>query len=561
MEKNRKGSKAIFASTKSFPTRRRSLKVGVIDLITRQPTKSIYARIMNPNYTSIMPQFVSVWIEQMGHEVYFVSYTGFENLYRELPDDIDILFISTFTQAAYTAYSISNLFRQKGVVTVLGGPHARAFADDAKRYFDYVLGLTDRELIRDLLADFSSQPHEGILLSAKEQPKALPGIQERWKFIQLNMAKTRMIHVVPMIGSLGCPYRCSFCIDSQIDYQTLPYEQIREDLHFLQSQPKPPIVSWYDPNFGVRFNEYMDIIESVVKPGKMGFGAESSLSLLSETNVLRLKKNNFLAMLPGIESWFDFNDKSKQQKTTGVDKVKAIAEQVNMIARHIPYIQTNFVFGIDSDFGPAPFELTKMFVDLVPGIYPTYNLITAFGNSAPLYYQYQAEHRVLDVPFPFLNGSAGLNVRPKNYSFVEFYDHLIDLSQYSFSPRKIYQRFKANWHPLPKWMNLLRAALSGKGLAGNFSQIRKRLMTDREFQVFYAGDTMKPPKYYHDQVKGAMGIFYEFIPKEVVHYLEHGEPAPNPRISNTFPLTLSKRQLAPVGEPNRNATGNQSSTL
>src|SRR5262245_18110795 len=232
------------------------LKVGIIDLVARQPTKSIYSRIVNPNYTSVMPQVIAVWVEQLGHEVHYISYTGFEDLYRELPQDIDLLFISTFTQNAFTAYSISNLFRQRKVVTVLGGPHARAYAEDAKFHFDYVLGLTDRNLIRDLLGDFSPHLEEGVFLSAARQLESVPGICERWKFAQKNLAKTRLVHVVPMIGSLGCPYKCSFCIDSRIDYQPMPYDQIREDLAFLQSQNRPPIVAWYDPNFGVRFNDY-----------------------------------------------------------------------------------------------------------------------------------------------------------------------------------------------------------------------------------------------------------------------------------------------------------------
>lgn len=503
--------------------------------MARQPTKSIYSRIVNPNYTSLMPQVIAVWVEQLGHEVHYMTYTGFEDLYNELPQDIDLLFISTFTQNAFTAYSISEIFRQRGVVTVLGGPHARAFAEDAQYHFDYVLGLTDRSLIEDLLRDFSPHPEEGVLLAAARQIVSIPGVQERWKFAQKNLAKTRLIHVVPTVGSLGCPYTCSFCIDSQIDYRAMPYDQIREDLKFLQSQEKPPIVAWYDPNFGVRFDDYLDIIESVVPPGRMAFGAESSLSLLSEANLKRLKKNNFIVMLPGVESWFDFNGKSKQSKNYGLDKVKSVAEQVNRVLAYVPYVQVNFIFGLDADEGDAPFELTKTFADLAPGAFPNLAMITSFGNSAPLNAQYQAEGRVLDIPFPFLDGNSGLNVRPKNYSLVEFYDRMINLAAYTLSPKRILRRFQANKHPLPRWMNLLRALFSVKGVGGNYTEIRNRLATDPEFQAFYSGDSMKPPTYYHEKIRKNLGPFYEKLSQRTLDYLQNGQTLPNPRVSNALP--------------------------
>lgn len=523
----------------------------MVDLVARLPTKSIYARIVNPNYTSIMPQMVGVWAEELGHTVHYLTFTGFEDLYRDLPQDIDILFISTFTQAAFTAYSISEIFRKKGVVTVLGGPHARAYADDARRYFDYVLGMTDKDLLQRLFEDFEPQKEEGVWMSATQQPRNLPGIRQRWRFIQENLKKTRVVHVVPMIGSLGCPYTCSFCIDSKVDYQPLPFDQTREDLAFLASQPKPPIVAWYDPNFGVRFNEYLDLIESVVKPGTMAFGGESSLSLLNEANMKRLKKNNFIVMLPGIESWFDFNAKSKQSKTFGLDKVKVIAEQVNMILRHVPYVQTNFIFGMDVDEGALPFELTKKFVDLSPGAYPTYAFITSFGNSAPMNQRYQSEGRVIDIPFPFLDGNSGLNVRPKNYSLPEFYNHMIDLVHYSFSPKRIWRRFQANKHPLPRWMNLLRATLSGKGMGGNYMAIRNRLMTNREFREFYSGESVKPPRYYHETIRSTLGAFYQHLPSRIIDYLDRGEPAPNPRIENAISprWTPAQPSLSPLPIP------------
>jgi hypothetical protein len=52
----------------------RRLRIGVIDLVTRGPTRALYARVMNANLASITPQVVGVWCEAEGHEVTFHAY-------------------------------------------------------------------------------------------------------------------------------------------------------------------------------------------------------------------------------------------------------------------------------------------------------------------------------------------------------------------------------------------------------------------------------------------------------------------------------------------------------
>ncbi|NQV22035.1 MAG: cobalamin B12-binding domain-containing protein, partial [Rhodospirillales bacterium] len=136
---------------------RKKLKIGILDLASRAPTRKMWSRMMRANLASIMPQIVGVWSEEAGHEVHFVCYTGSENLLEELPSDIDVLFISAFTRSAHLAYAISNMYQKQGTVTVLGGPHARCYPEDCQKYFDYVLGITDKTLVDDLLHDCTQQ--------------------------------------------------------------------------------------------------------------------------------------------------------------------------------------------------------------------------------------------------------------------------------------------------------------------------------------------------------------------------------------------------------------------
>lgn len=491
----------------------RKLRIGIIDLVTKGPTRALFARVMNANLASIMPQVIGVWCEAEGHDVTLVCYTGFEDLLTELPSDVDILFIGAFTEAAQTAYALSNMFRSRGAVTVLGGPHARCYPEDARKYFDYVVGFTDRAVVHDILRDCAQHRPLGVHLAAREQPASLPGIRERWKFIDPTLRKAPLIKMVPMLGSLGCPYTCSFCIDSTVPYQPLDFEAMKDDLMFLLGKFKRPLVGWHDPNFGVRFDDYMKAIEEAVPPNSIDFIAESSLSLLSEPHLRRLKRNGFKGMLPGIESWYSLGEKSHTGRAIGMEKVVQVSEHVNLILEYIPYVQTNFVLGLDSDAGPEPFELTKRFVDMTPGAFPGYSLLSAFGRAAPLNLEYQRENRILPFPFHFLDNNRAMNVKPRNYAWPEFYRHVIDLGKHTFSARAILRRLGANRMAVPKWMNVVRAVSSeGYGRIRYNTRVLRGLTTDAGFRRFFERETDELPQFYAAQVKNDLGPLWHSLP-------------------------------------------------
>src|SRR5438874_5480253 len=488
----------------------RKRRIGIIDLVSKGPTHALYARVMNANLASIMTQVIAVWCEQEGHDVTFVCYTGFEHLVEELPDKVDLVFIGAFTEAAQLAYALSHLFRSHGAVTVLGGPHARCYPQDAVQYFDYVLGFTDKAVIRDVLQDCAAHRPIGLHLAARQQPTMLPGVRERWKFIAPTLHKAPLIQIVPMLGSLGCPYTCSFCIDAAVPYQPLDFEVMQEDLRFLVRTLQRPRVAWHDPNFGVRFNATMDAIEAAVPPGRIDFIAESSLSLLSEPHLKRLQRNGFKALLPGIESWYDLGNKSKAGQLKGMDKVRQVSDHVNMILRHIPYVQTNFVLGLDTDAGQEPFELTKRFVDLTPGAFPGYSLLSAFGRAAPLNLQYQRADRVLPFPFHFLDNNHAMNIKPKNYAWRDFYDHVIGLTRYTFSGRAIVRRFRATHAAIPRWMNVVRAVSSeGFGRIRYHTELRRRLDADPQLRRYFDQETNELPEFYAERVRQDLGPLWE----------------------------------------------------
>ena len=525
----------------------RRLRIAILDLVTKRPNPGLYGRIMNANLASIMPQMIGVWCEEAGHEVHFVCYTGIEDLTTELPKDVDLLFIGAFTQSAFLAYAISNMFRRRGTVTVLGGPHARCYPEDAQKHFDYVLGFTDRKLVGEVLQECAPHRPVGVHLSAGRQPEELPSLASRWKFVESTLTKAPTIKIVGMIGSLGCPYTCSFCIDSTVEYQPLGFDRLTEDLRFLLTKHKRPIVGWHDPNFGVRFDDYMNAIEAAVPPGRMRHIAESSLSLLSESHLKRLRANGFQAALPGIESWYDMGNKSKTRRT-GLDKVQQVSDHVNLVLRYIPYVQTNFVLGMDTDEGSEPFELTKRFLDLTPGAFPAYSLLSAFGRAAPLNLDYQRAGRVLPFPFHFLNNNHAMNVKPLNYSWTAFYDEVVSLSRYSFSWRAIGRRFTATPAAIPRGMNVVRAVSSeGFGRIKYHTMMRRLIDADRSVRAYLEGDTTVLPEFYHAKIRRDLGAMYQFLPEGAIFHDQNAYlKAHEAGTASAPPAALGRRPTRPA---------------
>ena len=499
------------------------LKIGVIDLVCKGPTTTLWARAMHANLASIMPQVVATWCEEEGHDVKLICYTGLEDLRKELPKGVDLVFISAFTESALLAYALSNYFRSQGAVTVLGGPHARCYPDDAVQYFDFVLGFTNQGTIQEVLHNCQPQRPEGKHLSAGKQPSHLPGVRERWKFIEPTLKKAPVLKMVPMIGSVGCPYTCAFCIDATVDYQPMSVDIIKEDLRFLLTKFKKPVVGWHDPNFGVRFHETMDAIEAAAPLKSFRFLAESSLSILTEDHLKVLQNHGFEALLPGVESWYELGNKSRTSRLAGEEKVKRVAEHVNLMFKYVPYVQTNFVLGLDSDSGDEPFELTKRFVDLAPAAFPGYSLLSAFGEAAPLNLDYQKNNRVLPFPFHFLNNHLAMNVKPANYEWVDFYDKVIDLTAYTFSKKAIYRRYMASPSRASKWMNTMRAISSeGYGRLRFFKQVRQNLIHDRGFRQYFEGESQELPAFYKQIIQKDLGIWWEWLPKGAI---EHNQNA------------------------------------
>src|SRR5262249_1171747 len=156
------------------------------------------------------------------------------------------------------------------------------------------------------------------------------------------------------------------------------------DLSFLSTNLPGVLVGFYDPNFGVKFDEVIHVLETIPPDLRNPYMIESSLSILRGSRVTRLKETNCVAVAPGVESWADYSNKAGGGQTTGVEKLHRVVEHFRLLHENVPYLQANFIFGLDTDQGNEPIELTKEFMTRTPFVWPALNIPVPYG-STPLY--------------------------------------------------------------------------------------------------------------------------------------------------------------------------------
>jgi radical SAM superfamily enzyme YgiQ (UPF0313 family) len=162
------------------------LRIGILELVSAGATGNwghkAYNFLVTKQYASIMPQAISVWCRNLGHDVFYATYFGNQDPKTLLPKDLDIVFISAYTQASALAYSLAKLYCKEKTLTVIGGPLAKQFPEDCLRFFDIVVGDCDKTLIAEILKD---QPRGQILTSGRALV-SLPSIEERMPEIRAS---------------------------------------------------------------------------------------------------------------------------------------------------------------------------------------------------------------------------------------------------------------------------------------------------------------------------------------------------------------------------------------
>lgn len=483
------------------------MKIGVLEIIIDEVPKSfgeiIYNHYFKKPQVGIMPQVIAVWCSRLGHNVHYNTYIGQKDISKLVPNDIDLLIISSFTQASALAYATAKFYRKKGVKTALGGPHAKAFPKDALRFFDFVIQDCDIDTINDLIND---EYVVGTIINT-QMPKELPSFEERNKIV--GPTHFGFKEVIPIYSSIGCPYTCDFCVDATSKYFTLPAEFLKNEIQYISKNHPSAMITFHDPNFGVKFDQTLSILEEVEPHLRNEYGIETTMSNIKQERLERLRNTNCIYIQSGIESWSAYSDKTNFVKSRENSKVDSIISHFRECLKYVNSVQGNLIFGTDSDVGYLPIQQTKHFIQSLPELWCSNNIPTPYGGT-PLFKQVIRENRVLTkMPFSFYY-TPYLCWLPKNYDVKEFYKYTHEIFQFNSSFRQNINRVKSKLNLKFKFVNLLRSRNHFKDFK-LIGEIVNQLHTDKQMLSFHEKRSSELPKFYRHMIKSKLGNLSELI--------------------------------------------------
>jgi len=307
----------------------------------------------------------------------------------------DLVGITVLTSAAFRAYEIAEIYRKRGIKTVLGGIHVSMLADEAEQYADsIVIGEAEvvwQNLLDDFLQGKLKKRYIGELRSLENSVHPRRDLFHP-DYSYANIQTTR-----------GCPMRCDFCSVHTFNgskYRARPVDEVLDEIETI---PDERLFFVDDNLIGYTkdsANRAIRLFKGMIDRGiKKDWYCQASLNIADNEEVLKYAAESGCRMiLIGIES-----EKVDQLQETnkkmnikiGVDHYE---EAFQRIHKHGISVLGALVFGLDSDSLEDIKNRTKFAIE--SGIDAMQATIVTPLPGTSLFKRLEKEGRLLYTNFP-----------------------------------------------------------------------------------------------------------------------------------------------------------------
>jgi len=325
-------------------------------------------------------------------EVEYLEIADLKEL-RELPENFDLVGISSYSAQIDEAYELAARLKAKGIPTILGGPHVTALPEEAAEYCTAVVVGEGEACWPELLQDFRNghlrERYDGSVADFDLADSPIPA------FELLDISKYNRLTVQT---SRGCPHRCSFCAGSILltpRYKQKPLANVLAEIDKILQIWKHPFLEFADDNSVIDRGYWRELTKHLI-PRKVRWFTETDISVSEDSELLSLMRQSGCAqVLVGLESpvesalsGIELNSNWKHRK---YPYYKAAIEEIQS---HGISVNGCFILGLDghtTDIFDQVFEFVQE-----SGLHEVQVTILTPFPGTPLYESLLSEGRLLE---------------------------------------------------------------------------------------------------------------------------------------------------------------------
>jgi radical SAM superfamily enzyme YgiQ (UPF0313 family) len=308
-----------------------------------------------------------------------------------LPEDFDLVAISSFSAQIGEGYELARRFRAKGIPVVMGGLHVTSVpGEPAGCGTSAALGegeLTWPEILRDAEAGTPKDVYDarGREFDLSKSPMPAFELLDISKYNRLTVQTSR-----------GCPWRCSFCASSILltkKYKQKPVDRVLAEIDKIKGLWRRPFIEFADDNAFVRREWWREFLPELSKRRVKWF-AETDLSVADDPELLSMMRESGCAeVLIGFESPVsDGLNELEQRRNWKLKQFPRYRETIGRIQSQGIRVNACFVVGLDGH-GPGIFDAVYDFVQGAAPFDVQITYPTPFPNT-PMYHQFKSQGRL-----------------------------------------------------------------------------------------------------------------------------------------------------------------------
>jgi len=355
-----------------------------------------------------------------------------------LPNDFDLVAISTFSAQIFEAYGIADEYVKQGVPVVMGGLHVSVLPQEAKAHCTSVVIGEGEVLWPKVIEDFRRNELKEFYIQSKEESFDLANsLIPRYDLLNINKYNRLTVQT-----SRGCPHRCEFCASSILltsKYKVKPVEKVIEEVRYIKSLWAQPFIEFADDNSFVLKKHYKELLRAL-KDENVRWFTEADISIAEDEELLDLMfESGCKQVLIGLETPNDSGiNNIEQRRNWKKNKCPDYERAINKIQSHGVTVNGCFILGLDGDTEDV-FDDIYEFIKRTGLFEAQITVLTPFPGT-PLYKRLKKEGRIIEDKAWHKCTLFDINFIPKQMSVNRLQRGMIGLSQKIYNRKFIKER-------------------------------------------------------------------------------------------------------------------------